>query len=703
MKRAFLGCFLVVSLGLGQIPFDPKSQPPRNAEERPATPPPAAEIGGSIQFGGFTLQNASLTEVVDTLAKQLKINYLLPKGFAGSVTLNSYGELKNIDARSLLDLILRTNGYAMVQAGDVYRVVPLNDLSHQPLNAESLNANKDEEDSPVLNLIFLKYITADEIGKVLDKFVGEGAQIVTYQPANLMMVLDSRRNMRRLLQLVELFDDSSLANQRVRLYDLKNTKPSDLARQLEEILKSVSLSGGDKTSPIKLVPVDRINTLIAVAPNPGAFDTIGEWVRKLDAPPQQPAGAVDNYVYRVKYAQAEALAAAISALYSGTSGVSPSALAHNASPAAMPQRNWSGMQSAGASLPSAGQTNTPGGTPFAIASQPSDVGLTGTYLGNNGSGTPAGPGQPHIVPNPLDNTLLIQASAADYNSILKLLTQIDTPPRQVLIDAKIYEVDLSGALSAGVDAYLQNRGSSTNAAGSTPGTQSYGSHQLLGSLVGGATNLSIGAFVGHSREMLSFVSAQEAQQKARTISTPSVIATDSIPASINVGQSVPTITSEAVQSGVQVSGTNPYAQTIQNVDTGLQLQVLAHVTPAGVVTLMINQDVSSPIGGAGSLTPSFQKRNVTTQVTVQDGDTIAIGGAIQESVTSSTTGLPGLSKIPVVGLLFGQKQYSKSRTELIVFLTPHVLYDTNSAAEASDELRNRMKSLQKIIRDDSDK
>ncbi len=134
----------------------------------------------------------------------------------------------------------------------------------------------------MLNLVFLKYVTVEELVKVLNEFQGDNALIRFYAPANLLFILDSRRNMRRLMELIALFDSDTFANQRVRLFEVKNARPSDLVKELDNILKSISLDS--KNSPVKFLPVDRINTLIAVAPNPGVFDTVEEWLRKLDVP-----------------------------------------------------------------------------------------------------------------------------------------------------------------------------------------------------------------------------------------------------------------------------------------------------------------------------------------------------------------------------------------------------------------------------------
>ena len=166
----------------------------------------------------------------------------------------------------------------------------------------------------MLNMIFLKYVTVEELTKVLGEFIGENATMYSYAPANLLFILDSRRNMRRTMELISLFDSDTFANQRVRLFEVKNTRPSDVQKDLENVLKAVSLDG--KTATVRFLPVDRINTLIAVAPNPGVFETIAEWLRKLDVPVQVNAGAVrKTHVYHVRYGRAECLAIALNQLY----------------------------------------------------------------------------------------------------------------------------------------------------------------------------------------------------------------------------------------------------------------------------------------------------------------------------------------------------------------------------------------------------
>ena len=289
--------------------------------------------------------------------------------------------------------------------------------------------------------------------------------------------------------------------------------------------------------------------------------------------------------------------------------------------------------------------------------------------------------------------MLIQATRQEYEQIRKLLKDLDVPPRQVLIEAKIYEVTLTGALASGVAAFLQKK------AGAGSDRLLAGSFNTQGNI---GFSLSTGALVGKSRELLAFLTAQEDNRRARVISAPSIIATDSIPASINVGSEVPTLASQAVAGGIQMGGNSLFANTVQSRQTGVTLSITARVNPSGIVTLVINQDVSAPQAPAANAaiqSPSFSRRSVQTQVTLQDGDTIAIGGIINESDTYSTAGIPFLHRIPGIGVLFGNKSVSKERTELVVFMTPRVIHDTNEITEASDELKSNFKRLQKLFRE----
>jgi general secretion pathway protein D len=739
-RNLWISTIVLAALAVCQAPAQQAPPQPAPAQQAPAqqpVPQTAAPAGPVLN-----LQDASLTEVIDQLARQLRINIQIDPRVKGSVTLNTYGETRNLDPRNLLDLILRVNGYGMVQEGEIYRVVPLADAVRQPIPFSVNGKDIASDDQLMLNLIFLKYVTVEELSKVLQEFTDPNAVLKVYPPANLLFILDSRRNMRRLMDLVALFDSDTFAGERVRLYELHNARPSDLVKELDNIFKSISLDS--KNATVRFLAVDRIGTLIAVAPNPGVFDTVESWIKKLDVAVSVTSGVIDTYVYHVRYGSAVCLAMAMNQLYmpagapgaygggyGGGYGGYGGGYGGGAYPGAYGGgygggNLGGGFGGAGMAGGYGSQNSFSNGFGAGAAGACGALGGMGGGIGGGGYGYPsfggyqaqtaaapaAGPlgfvpppatpagGQaqaspaaaavtttsastqnpPRIVANPLDNSLLIQADAQQYQGILKLLKELDVMPRQILLEAKIYSVIMSGSFAMGVNYYFQK----------VSGQE----RKPLASLVNTATQLSAGMLVGQAKELLAFLSLSDNATNARVISEPSLIATDSIPASINVGSQVPVLTGTIITPG---GGTNTQTQAISSHDTGVTLQVNARVNPSGVVTLIIDQEISNPAPTTTSNipTPSFDQQVVQTQITMQDGDTIAIGGLISENTNSGSAGIPGLNRLPFVGGIFGSKTYSHDRTELIIFMTPHVIYDANDLLEASQELKNSVRHLRK--------
>jgi general secretion pathway protein D len=316
---------------------------------------------------------------------------------------------------------------------------------------------------------------------------------------------------------------------------------------------------------------------------------------------------------------------------------------------------------------------------------------TGNYLTQGGAaGQAAPPRIPRIIPNPFDNTILIQGTPQEYESIVKLLRQLDVPPRQVLIEAKIYDVDVSLGETYGL---------------SGNGLQFVTGHggTILQSIASGSgIAMTAGLLQTKYRELLVALQANENTSKVKSISAPSIIATDSIPATVNIGSSVPTLTSQSVLPGVQNGGSNPLYNTVTNVSTGVTLSIMARVNPSGIVTLNIGQDVSAPQQNSSSSigSPSFSNKSFSTVVTVQDGQMIAIGGGVTESDQDTSSGIPFLHRIPILGAVFGNKTHSRSRSELVMFIVPHVIYNSDQLIEASDEVTNNLRRLKSLIKED---
>jgi general secretion pathway protein D len=629
-----------------------------------------------------------------------------------------------------------------------------------------------DDERMIMNLVFLKYTTAKEMDTLLGPFMGEHSTHTVYEPANLLIIEDNSRSMRRTMELIAMFDSDTFASQRVHLFEIVNSRPSDLAKDLEQVMKAYSVT--DKSS-VRFMAIDRINTLIAVAPSPGVFEEVKKWIDKLDVKPKVTTGSSTLWVYPLKYQRAEMLAMAIEALYTGNtaalvmmsqmmnasmynaglgnngtgygsgmsgtgmSGYGMSGMGMNGMGMNGMGMNGMGMTGAGMNgygmngmgmngygmggnstygngysgvtpvTPLTGLGNLPAGQGGA---NPTDA--TGTYLGTQAQQAgQSGQRRPHVVPNPFNNTLLIQGTEQEYEQISNLLKQLDVAPRQVLIDAKIYEVDLDNEFAAGVESYLQNSGSTAASGVTNNGVTPNGNQTILGGLTAsqaltaaagpGGLALTVGAMVSKSRQLLGLLNASESRGKSRVISSPSIIATDGIVATMNVGSQVPVLTSQVLAPGVQTGGNTAVGNGVSSQSTGVTLSITPRVSSSGVVTMMISQQVSAPEPPSASSTiasPSFSNRSLSTQLTIMDGDTVAIGGAILETHTESTGGIPFLNRLPVVGMLFGSKSTSTQRTELIVFLTPRVIYDSNQLVDATEELKSSLKRVGRLMRDD---
>ncbi|MGH9783132.1 MAG: type II secretion system secretin GspD, partial [Terriglobia bacterium] len=555
------------------------------------------------------LENADLLQVIGIIAAELQMNYVVDPRVQGTVHINTLGQLRRADLFPLLQMILRTNGAAAVQAGNFYRIVPLQDVQRMPIAPQlapqpgSLPA----DDRLVMHVIPLRYVTAADMTRILTPFLSEGGHLLSHDAGNVLVITDSSRSMTRLLEIVSLFDTEAFTNQRARLYPVRNSQANRVVEELESVFAAYALSRD--SSAVRFVAFERINSILVVTANPSVYPEVERWLERLDQPMQE--SGVRNFIYRVEYGSAEALASVLSQLLLGTG------------PTFIP----TGRAAVG------GAAVTPGGPAVAQQTAPLPLGVIPTGAA---AGAPGGElSHIRIVPDPVNNLLVIKATAQEYEQIRQILRDLDVVPRQVMIEAKVYEVDLTGALSAGVSAFLQRR--------TETGLDGRGTGQF-GAAVGGAAALSVtmGTLVGRMRELLLFLNAAESRSEARVISAPSLLAADNLAATISVGTEIPILSSQVFGLAAQTANNPVFTNTIQNRDTGVLLTITPRVNSSGLVTLQIQQEVSAPLPplSGGIQSPSIQKRSVTTQAVVQDGETIALGGIIQESRTLSRNRIP---------------------------------------------------------------
>ncbi len=627
---------LLISLSLAIAGMTPLS-----AQE----PPPAAQEGVPISLH---LDNANIHQIIRIIGETLGINYIVDPAVQGTVNINTAGNLQRSDLLPVLETILRINGATIAQTGNFYEIVPANAALRLPLPVQDDAQPQRVDDQFVIQVVRMKFVSASEMSQLLTPYLSEGANIVVHEAGNILLISERRGNLLKLLEIVDVFDTNVFEGERVRLFPVENSLAADLVQDLVTVFAGYALSEG--RGAIRFVAIERMNSVLVVSPNVTVFDEVQKWLDRLDQPLQ--TSGVRNFVYRVRNAKAIEIQRVLSQLY-------------------------------GTQVQLSGIYQTPTG---AVGAMPSPADQTPAQADAGAeAGTAFLPtGNVKIITDVTNNALVIQATPQEYAIIEDTIEQLDILPRQVLIDAQIYEVVLDDSLAFGLSAILQNRGTLQPA-------------QTTASFAGNPPSLAAQtfAFIGRSRELFLFLHASENRSRVRTLSAPSVLVSDNQTAQFSVGAEVPVPVASSA-SGVQAPGGGTlFAQTIQRRETGVIMQVTPLINDSGNVTLEISQEVSQ-VGALGPLGPVIGQSTVTSTVVIRDGQTVVLGGFIRESNDLVRNRIPLLGRIPVLGALFGSTSTTKNRTELVILITPHVIRSSEEADHATEELRDKLREIKKM-------
>lgn len=585
--------------------------------------------------------NQDVHQIIQIIGDALGINYIVDPAVRGTVNINTAGTLMRSDLLPILETILRINGATIIQTGNFYEIVPATVALRSRVQVQDGLQALSTDDQFVIQIVRMRFVAASEMSQLLSPYLSQGANIVVHEGGNILLVSERRRNLEKLLEIVDIFDTNVFEGERVRLFPIQNNLADDMVDDLTTVFSGYALS---QASAIRFVAIERLNSVLVVSPNVAVFEEVQNWLERLD----QPSAGIQNFVYKVKNAKAVDIQRVLTQLY--------------------------GTQ---VQLANILQTVAGGGA----------EGQTGSVVGDAGPQPFVPRSDIRIIADETNNALVIQASAQEYAAIEDTIRQLDILPRQVLIDAQIYEVILDDSIAFGLAAILQNRGTLAHL-------------QTTASFAGSPPSLSAQTFalIGRSRELLGFLNASENRSRVRTLSAPSVMVSNNMPAAFQVGAEVPVPTSSSV-TPVQSDGTNLFAQTIQFRPTGVILNVTPQINDSGNVTLEIRQEVSqaSPNTTSGVVAPVIGTASVQSTVVVRDGQTIAIAGFIRESNDLIRTRVPILGRIPGLGVLFGSTSRSTTRTELVILITPHVIRNTEDADLATEELKDKLLEIQEML------
>ena len=624
-----------------------------------STPPPGPTM--TLNFEAAPLADVVQSIVGDILRK----SYSLAGELKGEVTLRTTSPVAIADVGAILEAVLAARGYGMVtDASGTVHIGPNDALKAIP-------ASPAQDIGRSVSVVPLRHIGAREMADILKPLAPPDGIVRVDTLRNLLVLQGTQTQTRAWLDLVRAFDVDAMAGMSVGIFALQNVDARDVVKAIELI---AARPEGPVEGPMRILPVERLNSLLVIAPRRELLETVKQWIDRLDQPVDD-ALQPTLHVYPVQHGNAAQLARVLNALY-GRGGT------------AAPSDGNRGATAPGLAATTAG-TNTGSTAPRSTVSGPAGAASPAATAGRSASSTGAvAPAvldidaDVRIVADDSTNTLLIQAPRRAYRRIEQALRQIDVAPPQVLIEATIIEVALSDKLQYGLQWYFTNGGLGGRLEGKTgAGSLVRGTTTALAPVVPGF-NYTITDGAGNIRAILSALASETG---LRVVSSPSLLALDNHPAEIRVGNQQPVRSATTTTNGGNVT------ESITYKDTGVLLRVVPRINAGGVVTLDIVQEVTD-VGGIDAATGqrSFLQRSLQSRIAIPSGQTAVLGGLIKDNSSNSRNGLPILSRIPGLGALFGATEKSLDRTELLVVLTPRVLDNAQALIDISDEIRARV-------------
>jgi general secretion pathway protein D len=644
-----------------------------------AEPPPGV---GAQEDGTFTVNvdQATLTEAAKLiLGETLGFNYVLDPRIQGSVTLVSNRPLTARELLSSFEAALRLSGAALMQTESGYKIVAQQEVLEGEMGQADFG--RDVSAGYGVSAIPLRYISPATLMELMEGFLARSGSVRASRTGNLILIRGMAEERKSLVDIVLSFDVDWMKTQTASMATLENGRADDVAAKLQAVFAEDTAAAG--ANALKIIPVPRINGLIVIANSQQKVRRAIVWIKRLD----QESLTDPNYsVYAVQNGNAVELARILQATFGAGGGdadrtaeVAPDRQTANvAMDQAVPGQDPA--QQPGAQPPDGGGEL---GSGLTTGSIPEETETPGTSELANGT---------RITPNPANNTLVIRATPKEYRKIHAMLRQIDAPAVQVLINTTIAEVALTDELRYGVQAYF--KGQDTLGGffdGEAPGTGAPTSPELgpnLPILKPALPGLSF--LVGRAADPRLVIDALSSITNVRVVSSPSVLVLENETATIKVGDQVPVKTLQSTTD----TGTNN--DSFEYRDTGVILKVKPRVSATGVVTIDLGQElsaVSKRDGATAGDNPTISQRTITSKVSVNDRQTVLLGGLITGQEERDRKTVPGTNKVPLIGDLIGSTEKGAKRTELIVFITPKIIRNGEEASRESQDLRDKMRNL----------
>jgi general secretion pathway protein D len=689
-------------------PVAPPGAPPQASSSqvypgtRQFTAGPRAALPASAQSNDVTLNfpNADVHEVAKAiLGDILGLNYAVDPEVQGNVTLETAQPVAKKDVLPIFEEALHAAKMALVKQGDVYTVVALEQAKRQPQLLTYSEPGYGSEAIP------LRFVNAVELKKLLDPLVPQNAIASADASRNLLIVTGTAGERRSIRDLVKQFDVDWMHGMSFALLVPTRTDMHVLLPELDAMVNA-------KDSPIaglvRLIPIERLNGIVAISPQPRYLAQLRKWVDILD----REGGENERklFVYHVQNGKASDLATVLVGAFGGTgTPASPTTPANltatgQATPVAgyhptfgFNNGNTSGTPSTPGATGFQGNTGFQGGTTGGLGGG-SQFGQTNGMTNPGQTGETGGINQPNnivsttvmlpgqvtpisITSDDGNNALVFYSTPRQYGLIQDALRQLDVLPLQVLVECAITEVTLTNELRFGVEWRFAGSG------GNATLTQNTTSAALAQFFPGFAYFYS-----NATGNIQAALNALSDITTVKVLSAPKLLVLNNHTASLQVGDQVPILQAQVTST---LTSDASITNEVNYLNTGVILSVTPRVNDSGLVLLDISQQVSDVSATTSSTinSPTINDRMIQSSIAVRDGQTIALGGLIRDSKDHEDAGIPFLNQIPILGNLFNAKNNTDDRTELLILLTPRVIRNSEDVKTITEELREKIHAI----------
>ena len=594
------------------------------------------------------------------LSDILSESYMLNPKVVGKVTLQTSRPLTREELLPTLEMLLQVNNASLIRDKTLFRIEPLTGALVGAGSPSLLKNGKNLPSGFQVSIMPLQYVGVEEMQEILKPIISPKAILRVDVARNLLMLAGTGRELDNIRDTVSMFDVDYMQGMSFGIFPLNNVDAETVNKELEEVFSSTS--GNPLAGMFKLMPIERLNAILVITPQAAYLRKIKTWISRLDRANAAAGGGV--IVYRVQHIRAVDLAETLNEIFSGSRK----------------------KQKEATVAPGRKAVEIKGKDNKKVARRPPGA---GTKI--------ADVGEVKFIADEVNNSIIIVATAQEYEAIRNVIRQLDTMPLQVLIDAAIFEVRLNAQTSYGISWRFSNA--------FADGVTGAGNFNGNPTGIGDDTGIDIGdavtqAFVGASSGGFSYafsavadgvaaaVNATAVNDNVNLLSTPSLMVLNNQQASITVGDQVPIRTTESTSVDTTIANTS----SIEMRDTGVKLTVTPRVNASGVVIMDIEQsfDEAGTTTSSSIDSPTILQRSLTSSVAVHSGETIVLGGLISDKYTNKKTGIPWLMDIPYLGVLFGVTGKEKIKDELVVLITPRVVQNKQDARYVTREYKQKL-------------